>query len=390
MSFTGDPMAPGLREAFQLTQGDFFPVSLASESGRAAFVSINRGPDFLDRFSHAPESDALSSTTWNNYSVGALQCAMQLDVTQVVNATNKTPTALRFSYLKGGVRQTLALPLNTGVATGLPPGYLFACNENQSYNFGTAVVDLAYGKSGTFAFETGATGWVTYNNARFGDPLWGVYKAGYFRPSFPFEIKSLATGKICVAIYPQRFAAFLASLGADSTAVNSSLVVNVDYTAATGSVFLTKPSIPCTDLDYGLILQECSDLTSFSKGFSLVTNLRLYYGDDFNVVPATAPSGYVGQYYPPCSVFAAEKRYGVDVDPFAVVLSGQAGSLIAEDAAVPSRPLDATYGSGGAMPADKIHANLRPITHPADLPPINMMNWLVLLEERKSAYYTSN
>jgi hypothetical protein len=380
-------MAPGVREAFYLTQGEFFPVSLASESGRAAFISINRGPDYLDRFAHAPESTALSSTTWNNYSVGALQCAMQLDITQVANATNKTPTALRFSYIKGGTRQTLTVPLNTGPVPGLPPGYIFACNENQTYNFGTTVVDLAYGKNGTFAFETGASEWVTFNNARFGDPLVGVFKSGYFRPSYPFEIKNLANGKICVAVYPQRFPAFLTALGADSTVINNSLVVNVDYTAATGSIFLTKPSIPCTDLDYGVILEEASNLTAFTKGFSLVTNLRLYYGDDFNVTPGTAPTGYVGTYYPPCSIFAAEKRYGVDVDPFAVDLNGQIGSLIAEDAANPSRPLDAKYGSGGNMPSSRIRANLHQFTHPADLPPICMMNWLVLLEERKSSYY---
>jgi hypothetical protein len=390
LSFTGDPLVPGLREDYLLTQGDFFPVSLASESGRAAFISINRGPDYLDRFSHAPESNTLSSTTWNNYSVGALQCAMQLDVTQVVSAVNKTPTELRFTYLRDGVRQTKTLSLTAGEGTGLPAGYLFACNEDASYNFGTTVVDVAYGKNGVYAYQKGVMGTVTFNNARFGDPLVEGVNAGYFRPSYPFEIKNLATGKICVAVYPQRFAAFLSALGADSTAVNHSLVVNVDYTAATGSVFLTKPSIPCTDLDYGVILQESADLTSFPKGFSLVTNLRLYFGDDFNVVTATPPAGYLGEYRPPCSIFAAEKRYGVNMDPLAVELGGQMASLIAEDAAVPSRPLDARYGNGGVMPPSNIHANLRPITHPADLPPISMMNWLVLLEERKSEYYAAN
>jgi hypothetical protein len=139
-----------------------------------------------------------------------------------------------------------------------------------------------------------------------------------------------------------------------------------------------------------VILQECNNLTSFTKGFSLVTNLRLYYGDDFNQVAATAPDGYVGDYYPPCSVFAAEKRYGVNMDPLGVDMSGQVGSLIAEGAADPSRPLDIKFGSGTDIPTNRMHVNLRPITHPADLPPISMMNWLVLLEERKSEYYTAN
>ena len=389
-SFAGDPLAPGLREDYLLTQGDFFPVSLASESGRAAFISINRGPDYLDRLSHPPEINTLSSTTWHNYSVGALQCAMRLDVTEVVSAMNKTPTELRFSYLKDGTRQTKPVSLTAGDGTGLPAGYLFACDEEASYDFGTTVVDVAYGKNGVYAYQAGVTGNVEFTNDRFGDPLVGVFKAGYFRPSFPFEIKNLTSGKICVAVYPQRFAAFLTALGADSTAVNHSLVVNVDYTAATGSVLLNKPSIPCTALDYGVILQECNNLTSFTKGFSLVTNLRLYYGDDFNQVAATAPDGYVGDYYPPCSIFAAEKRYGVNMDPLGVDMSGQVGSLIAENAADPSHPLDLKFGSGPDIPANRMQVNLRPITHPADLPPICMMNWLVLLEERKSEYYTPN
>lgn len=387
-SFVNNPFTPGVREAYQVTQGDFFPVSLASESGRVAFVPINRGADFFDRFSNSTESNTVSPTTWNDYSIGAMQCAMRLDITQVVSSTDPTPTKLRFSYLRNGARQELNLPLNTGIATGLPPGYIFACNENQTYNFGTSVVDVAYGKNGTFAFQTGVTGSVTYNNARFGDPLVGVFKSGYYKPSYPFEVKLLPSGKTCIAVYPQRFEEFLTSLNADNTSVNHSLAVNVDYTTVTGSVWLSKPSIPCTDLDYGVILQECSDLTSFPKGFSLVTNLRTYIGDDFNVVAATPPSGYTpsGTYYPPCSLFSPEKRYGVEVNPLAVKMGGQIGSLASEDSSTPVRPLDAKNLSGEAMSADRITVNLRPIVHPAELPPIVMMNWLVVLEERRKEF----
>lgn len=387
-SFAGNPFAPGLRETYQLTKGEFYPVSLASESGRVAFVPINRGADFFDRFSHAAESNTLSPTTWNNYSVGALQCAMRLDVTAVTSATNRTPSALRFSYLRGGVRQDLAIPLSTGVATGLPPGYIFACNENQSYNFGTSVVDVAYGRNGTYAYQTGVTGNITFNNARFGDPLVGVLKAGYYRPSYPFEVKTLPSGKICIAIYPQRFRNFLTALNADGPAINHSLVVNVDYTSTGINNSTHKPMIPCTDLDYGLILQECSDLTSFTRGFSLVTNLRTFIGDDFNVVPATPPTGYTpsGVYYPPVSLFAPERRYGVDVDPFSIRFAGQVGSLASDTAANPVRPLDSKTVSGADLAANRITVNLRPIRHPAELPPVTMMNWLVVLEERRKEF----
>jgi hypothetical protein len=393
-SFESNPFTPGVREAYQLTQGEFFPVSLASESGRVAFVPINRGADYFDRFSHSTESFVLSPTTWNNYSIGALQCAMRLDITQVVSALNKTPTHLRFSYMKAGVRKDLSLPLTTGAATGLPPGYIFACIEDQTYDFGTTVVDVAYGKNGYWAYQTGVTGAITYDNARFGDPLVGTKKDGYYKPSYPFEVKTLASGKICLAIYPQRFANFLTSLNADGPAVNHSLVVNVDYTTTTGSVWLTKPVIPCTDLDYGVILQECADLTSFTKGFSLVTNLRTYIGDDFNIVEydvakVPVPTGYTpaaGKYFPPCSLFVPEKRYGVEVDPFGVNVGGQVGSLASDTDTNPVRPLDSKNMSGNAIASDRITVNLRPIRHPAELPPITMKNWLVVLEERRREF----
>jgi hypothetical protein len=155
----------------------------------------------------------------------------------------------------------------------------------------------------------------------------------------------------------------------------------------------------CREIDYGVILQECANLSSFPKGFSLVTNLRTYIGEDFNVVPTTPPSGFVpavtadnpnGNYYPPASLFAPEKRYGVEVDPYGVSLTGQVGSLAKSDKINSSdeeakviRPLDSKNLSGQVIAANKIAVNLKPITHPAELPPITMMNWLVVLEERR-------
>ena len=389
--FASNPFAPGLREAYQVTEGEFFPVSLASESGRVAFIPINRGADFFDRLAHTTESLTISPTSWNNYSVGALQCAMRLDIIEVVSSLNKTPTKLRFSYLKNGSRVDLVVDLVTGSYVGLQTGYVFACHENQTYNFGTSVVDVAYGKNGTYAYQTGVTGSVTFNNARFGDPFVGTVKSGYYKPSYPFEMTVLSNGQRAIKVYPQRFKKFLAALNADDTSVNNSLVVNVDYTTATGSINLSKPNIPCTDLDYALVLEECADLASanysFPKGFSLVSNLRTYIGDDFNVVETTPPSGYTlasgEKFYPPCSLFVPEKRFGVVASPYSVSVSGQVGSLASDTNVNPVSPLDSKNMSGTAYAANRITVNLKPITHPGALPPINMMNWLVVLEEKR-------
>lgn len=388
----GNPFTPGVREQFEVTNGSFMPVTMASEAGRAAFVPINRGADYFDRFTHSPETNTLSSTTWNNYSVGALQCAMRLDITGVKSSTDTTPTALRFQYFAGGVRQTMEFPLDATGAVPLPSGYVEVADENGSYTF-NELVDVAYGANNQYYFRNGVTGRINYNNSTFGDPIVGTRKAGYYRPSPPFEVKLLHGLKPSIAVYPRRFPAFLQSIGADSTEVNHSLVVNVDYTVSGINNPAYKPNIPCTDNDYAVLLTECDDLTGFTKGFSIVTNLRLYIGDDFNVVATTAPAaGLPSPFYPPASLFAPEKRYGTEFDPFKVQIAGQIGHLKGDDGSKtnPVHLLDLKMGSEDAAAAGNIDVNLRPITHPAELPPITMMNWLIVVEERRKMFYAAD
>ena len=382
-----NPFAPGVRERYELEHGSFMPVSMASESGRSAFVPINRGVDFFDRHAHSPEINTISPTTWNNYSVGALQCAMYLDISEVPDVDDPMPSELTFGYLKNGNREELVIDLGEGPEVGLPSGYIQCAVEHETVYFDQPV-DIAYGKDGSYYYETGVTGSVTFDNARFGDPVVGVFKSGFYRPSYPFEVTVLHDSKPCLSVYPERFAAFLAQLGGDGPAVNHSITVNVDYP---DSAYLQRPSIPCTELDYGVILKECRDMTSFTKGFSLVTNLRLYIADDFNVVETGIPpgSGIVAPFYPPCSLFAPEKRYGAEMDPYRLKLSGQLGSLAGDsDRGVDSvHLLDLKTATENAVDHGLVEVNLSPIKHPAALPPITMMNWLVVLEERRQEMY---
>jgi hypothetical protein len=381
-TFTQSPFTPGVRESYRLTEGDFFPVSLSSESGRAAFVPINRGRDYFDRFSHVVETNTISPTTWNQYSVGALECAMRLDISECVSSTDPTPTELTFSYMRGGVRQSLVMPLDNGVTTNLPVGYLYRAEENETTFFPTPV-DVAYGKNGSFFYKSGVSGTIRYDNDSFGDPLVGTLKTGYYKPLYPFEVKNLPNGRICVTVYPERFKDFMGLLGADGLHVNHSLAVNVDYP---GSTNLNKPSIPATINDYGVILEECADLSDFTEGFSLVTNLRLFIGDDFNVVPVSPPADYTppsGTFYPPASLFAPEKRYGSGMDPLAVEFTGSFGSAASEGSETAIRPLETTTVSGQSMnSSSRLSINLSTISHPAELPPITMKNWLIVLEEK--------
>jgi hypothetical protein len=113
------------------------------------------------------------------------------------------------------------------------------------------------------------------------------------------------------------------------------------------------------------------------------------------VVATTPPagSGLPSPFYPPASLFAPEKRYGTEFDPFKVQLSGQMGHLGGESDdpnAQPVHLLDLKMASEETAAAANIDVNLRPITHPAELPPVTMMNWLVMIEERRKAFYTAN
>lgn len=387
-SFANNPFQPGVRESFELENNRFLPVYLSSEAGRSAFIPINRGADFFDRFRHTAESNTVSLTPWNQYTVGALQCAMRLDVIDVDSAANQLPTMLRFGYLAGGLRQSMDIPLVVPQA-GLPAGYVKCCNEHETVTF-PEPVDVAYGVNGCFAFQSGVSGSVTFENARFGDPLVGTLKAGYFRPSYPFEVVTLHEVKPCIVVYPQRFPRFLRSISASGPEVNHSIVVNADYLSNTD---IRQPSFPALDGDIGVILKECADLTAFTKGFSAVTNMRLYIGDNFNVVETTPPagSGLAAPFYPPASLFAPERRYGTEVDPWRVVLDGQLGSMASDEAdGSPTRLLDLKLASEQDASHDRVVANLRPIQHPAALPPVNMMNWLVVIQERRREFYAAN
>lgn len=63
-----------------------------------------------------------------------------------------------------------------------PSGYSFCAYENQRCSFSDRR-DVAYGANGIFTYRTGVTGGIDCNNATFGDPLSGVYKACFTKPA---------------------------------------------------------------------------------------------------------------------------------------------------------------------------------------------------------------
>jgi len=67
-----------------------------------------------------------------------------------------------------------------GGGSTTPTGYTWCANENDSYTF-NQTVDTAYGANGSYNYRTGVSGTITFNNATFGDPAYGVAKAGYYK-----------------------------------------------------------------------------------------------------------------------------------------------------------------------------------------------------------------
>lgn len=299
-------------------------VAVSSESGRVAFVPINRGALFFDRFASSNPvggTDTVSPTTWDEYTMGSVQCAMQLDVVAVDG--DSKPTSIRMSWLN---------------ATGDRVDREYAAAE---WNDG----------------------------------------------ALPFEVDTVISAQTAVVLKPDMLAAWLASVGGADTSVNDSIAVNVDYRSA----YLGASYKPNWDADAGtidagnvaMVLRNCSDLTSFPKGFSLVSNLRLYIDDDFNQEKISdASSALVGK-YPPCSIFAPEKRYGANETPKSVEFAGQIGSLKDENKQGDDDAIDPLQTQSGSGEDLDVSMDLAPIRTVEELPPIMMMNWLVVLEEVK-------
>jgi len=201
--------------------------------------------------------------------------------------------------------------------------------------------------------------------------------------AFPFHVENSASGRPCIAVYVQRLATYLGTQNAAHYAINKSISINADYV---NNASIDKPPFPTAGGDMAVLLVDAKDLTIFDDGFSLVTNMRLIIADDVNITPMTAPAGVVlaaGQlYYPPLSFFAPEKRYGDSGIALKISIDGQLGSL-AKGNTTPVNIADLKSGLADQVVPTNIFATLRSITHPAALPPINMMNWMVVIREMR-------
>ncbi|MCB1234513.1 MAG: hypothetical protein KDM91_05535 [Verrucomicrobiae bacterium] len=319
--------ALGVREAREARLGDVFDASVGGDVGRVVFVPLNRGAEFFEFMgqSDGPDSERLSPTGWNAYSTGARQAQMRIRITRMASAGYQMPIQIRFYYRN---------------------------------------------RSGQLVYRTYTRGanWPTESESG--------------GPEYPFQTDNLDLGKRALVLRLDRLPAFLDSLGdADDVTVNNSLVIYPDSNRST----VIAPSFPSADVDPVVVLRGGNDMSEYTNGFSFVTNLRTYIAESLNTVPIPTPSnsGYpAGQeFFPPVSLFAPEKRFGISLDQNSPVeFSGQLNSLKTDETDA-FRPLDLQGADNGLVDPDLIHADLRHMRSPAELPPIFLMNWLVTIEE---------
>ncbi|GAH05918.1 unnamed protein product, partial [marine sediment metagenome] len=135
----------------------------------------------------------------------------------------------------------------------------------------------------------------------------------------PFYWENLELNGVPVlTVKVNKLPAFLDALGAAPVSVNNSLAI---WANTASSATVKQPAIgPSLSTDMGVVIRDADDLvnygalTGFTTGFSVVTDHRVYIVGDVNQVAMAAPanSGMPAgvQFFPPVSIFAAEKRFG--------------------------------------------------------------------------------
>ncbi len=127
-----------------------------------------------------PDGDALTYAIVTQPAHGKLTgTAPTVTYTPTTNYSGSDSFTFKATDSKGAAsaNATVSITVNSG---GGPVGYTWCAQEHQTVVF-DKVVDVAYGANGKFYYKYGVTGSITFNNATFGDPNVGVFKAGYYK-----------------------------------------------------------------------------------------------------------------------------------------------------------------------------------------------------------------
>ncbi|MEM9284178.1 MAG: hypothetical protein AAGA96_20360 [Verrucomicrobiota bacterium] len=307
------------------SESDFYDASLAGNVGKVAFIPINPGLDFLKLSDDGAASERISPTGWNEYSRGAEQAKMRIEIRDMVAVDSQVPISVRFHYQ------------NT---------------------------------SGQSRYEdyTRGSNWPT--------------EAQTDGDEFFFQTDELENGRYALVINIDRIDDFLDDIsGAADVTVNNSLYVH----ANSDEPNVIEPSVPSLDTDLAVSLRGGRDLSDFTNGLSVLTDMRLYIAETINdeaISPPSQsglPSG--ADYFPPLSLFAPEKRFGESlIVEHPVEIQGQLSTL-KTNVSDTFNPMELLGADDSRVEADMLNASLVDLRSPAELPPIHLMNWLITIEE---------
>lgn len=318
--------ALGNREARAIqSSSDFYSASVAGNVGKVAFIPINPGTEFLKLAGDGPDNERISPTGWNEYSRGAEQARMRVEIREMFDVDDQVPVSFRFHYTNSaGTRE---------------------------------YIDYARGVNWPSEIEAGGT-------------------------LFPFQTDTLENGRNVLVVNADRIADFLDTIpNAADVEVNNSLYLYPNSEEST----VIAPSIPSLETDLAVTLRGGKDLTAFTTGFSILTDMRLYIAESLNDVAASPPANSNlpegAEYYPPLSIFAPEKRFGeISMIDTPVNLKGQVNSLKISSSDT-FNPLELIGADDNRVDSDMMEAELVDLRSPAELPPIHLMNWLITIEE---------
>jgi hypothetical protein len=304
---------------------DFYDASVGGNVGKVAFLALNPGYNFLKRSPDGAASQRISPTGWKDYTRGANRVAMRLDIEEMISIDTQIPTKIRLYYTKTN-------------------------NAEEEVVF------------------TRGDNWPTEDEP--GGDL------------FPFQTDVLQSERNALVVHMDRLPDFIATLtDAAGMERNHSIYISPLNSEPT----VQAPSNPSVNSDVCVTLRGGEDLTAYTKGFSIVTDLRLYIGETLNSVATTPPadSGLPlgSEYYPPVSLFAPEKRFGESVNiQNPINLRGQLSTLKTSTGDT-FNPMELMTANDSRIESDLLDAELVSIESPAELPPIYLMNWMLTVEE---------
>lgn len=345
----------------------FSPFSTSADAGYVSFTSINRGFDYFDYFSDNDDSNRIAPTGWNEYTIGAQSAKMTIDICEwaLTNGTGNSTSNAR--------RLIVAPTFNTSSTN--PNGTVHPLRTTRGASWRRP------GQPATTSVN--APGWILSPS---GDD-WPIQ-------SNDTEIHNLPDGRRYLTLDLEKLPGFLLQIGADDITVNNSLWIGARYNHPgenrrddPASPFdnrnIPPAKFPSDADDFAIIITGSTDLSAYRNGFSLITPFRVYFADNFNSVPALPPagSGITEEWFPPVSIFAPEKRFGVSSTSGRIDIKGQVGFMPDMGSGQDIHPLDLKDGGTNQVDASTISADLESIQRTVDLPPVSSMSWMTTIEE---------